>query len=92
LPFPILHGRVISFTMFRPKSPFKKRVSKGDEGEPVRPLTSYESVQEFQELQKQQHLANGNAWAQQKERARTTSVSFSSHLESHNNTLIRAAG
>lgn len=68
--------------MLRAKSPFKKRSPKLEQGEempvPARPpLHHYSSVQEFQELQKQQHLLNGNAWAQQKNRSRTNSVRLS---------------
>jgi hypothetical protein len=68
------------FTMLRAKSPFKKRSPKIGESDQMpapisRPsLHQYSSVQEFQELQKQQQLLNGNAWAQQKGRSRTNSV------------------
>ena len=65
--------------MLRSKSPFKKKSPKVGTDEdmpaPARPsLHHYNSVQEFQELQKQQHLLNGNAWAQQKSLSRTSSV------------------
>jgi hypothetical protein len=68
--------------MLRSKSPFKKHSPKVDEGQemPSASRTSlhhHRSVQEFQELQKAQHLMNGNAWAQQRVRSRTNSASCS---------------
>lgn len=74
--------------MLRAKSPFKKRSPKIDDNNemsaPTRPLLHhYSSVQEFQELQKQQQLLNGNAWAQQKVHSRTNSVRQPSHLISN---------
>jgi cold shock CspA family protein len=42
---------------------------------PTCSFVHYSSVQEFQELQKQQQLLNGNAWAQQKGHMLTNFVS-----------------
>ncbi|KIW02142.1 uncharacterized protein PV09_06628 [Verruconis gallopava] len=65
--------------MLRSKSPFKKRSPKVDSSDSIpAPLFSvhhFSSVQEFQELQRQQQLLNGNAWAQQMGRSRANSVS-----------------
>jgi hypothetical protein len=78
----------VTIIMLRAKSPFKKRTPKIDDSNEVPatngpPFHHYSSIREFQDLQRQQHQLNSNAWAQQKVRSRTNSVRGCSHFRRH---------
>jgi hypothetical protein len=68
--------------MMRSKSPFKKKSPKEPKEEIVTdgsrpPVRHWTSVQEFQEFRKEQHLINGNAFAQKRaSRERSGTVSL----------------
>lgn len=71
--------------MLRSKSPFKKKSPKEPQEEVVTdesrpPMQHWRSVQEFQELRKEQHLLSGNAFAQRRASRERSGTVNAAHL------------